>query len=283
MRCATAPAGMYICVVRCVRRAGESVSLQIRVRGARGRRSRHTSAASACHLFTYIVLSLTVLYILSIWFGGRNEVCVTYCTERCRLHTYPEQFRYQGYHGKEDAFPSRRRMSLAARQPGLYQTTPHNAQGRRIACLITLMNDLQGVSCQPSGTYRRIRLTASASCPFERQAFPEHVRVCCVVVCVRICPAVPYTVDHGCSATPMLLPTLLLYVCTQAGPALHYLLHTTPRSRSLGAQPDLDILQTHVCCMHCEFPTGADEGVCCRAFACLPASIPPPLSPLQIS
>lgn len=105
VRCATAPAGMYIRVYGVCEGRANRLACRSEYAGRESGWSRAALEAylsrQVCHLFTYIVLSLTALYILSIWFSGRNELGVTYCTEQCRLHTYPEQFRYQGYHGRQ--------------------------------------------------------------------------------------------------------------------------------------------------------------------------------------
>lgn len=127
-------------------------------------------------------------------------------------------------------------MSLAACQPRLCQTTPHNTPGTP---------GIPASQCQPSGTYRQVPSHGVAFCPFERRAVSSHRPCLSGSVPVRVISVYcAFTVDHDAVQLRHHMYASWARIA----------LSITPRRRTLGAA-DLEI-QTHVCCMHCEFPPG---------------------------
>lgn len=190
----------------------------------------------------------------------RSLCTVLYCTVRTGVKYLAdlELFPLSKLSRRKGCFSSWRRMSLAACQPGLESNdSPQYARHAGTPAIAASQ-------CQPSGTYRQVPSHGVAFCPFEPRAVSSHRP--CLSGCVPVRVISMYcacAVDHDAVQLRHHMYASWARIA----------LSITPRRRTLGAV-DL-VIYTHVCCMHCEFPLGADEarGHCTSPF------IPP--SPLN--
>lgn len=146
--------------------------------------------------------------------------------------------------------------------PALDQTTPHNAAtGRQIPCSRYL----------PAIVSRRVptgsRLTASRLAALSHRhhvaPFPNmfvfvcpYLCPCCQAVC-RLCVPAPSITTNAVQPLLRWLPPTYRYVCTQAGPALHYLYYDPTQPQPWGtADPYVFTRVLYAL----RVPTGAGQG-----------------------